>query len=148
MSAWETQMTSKKSVARFTVSCGVFWIVRQNHIAHPYLPILFSRVELSCTKHSQSIVSPNCLCAQIQFIHACKKNPVFNKLHTISCIYTSPMFSCIAIDALLPSGVWRCSKHLCCMDEFTLPWKVSWEKSNCNNFFSTSKEFFFIIWGL
>lgn len=80
----------------------------------------------------------NTICSCMQ------KNLVFNKLHTISCIYTSPMFSCIAIDALLPSGVWRCSKHLCCMDEFTLPWKVSWEKSNCNNFFSTSKEFFLL----
>lgn len=147
MSAWETQMTNK-SVARFTVSCGILWIVRQSRIAHPYLPILFSRVELSCTKHSQSIVFVHRDNLVRQFVHACKKTPVFNKLHTISCIYTSPMFSCITIDALLPSGVWRCSKHLCCVDEFMLPWKVSWEKSNCNNFFSNSKGIFFIIWGL
>lgn len=92
------------------------------------------------------------ICPQRQFgeaICSCMQNPlIFNKLSTISCIYTSPTFSCITINALLLSEVWHCSKHLCWMDEFMLPWKVSWEKPNCSNFFSTSKGIFLIIWGL
>jgi len=65
----------EKSIAHFTVTCGIFSIVRQSRIAHPYHSFLCNKVKLSCTKHSRAGLFVHRDNLVRQFVHAWRKSP-------------------------------------------------------------------------